>query len=77
MSFPSDDADLLDLLIADGDPLGSVAEIGLAVRNGEVTFPMVMKALYYQYPQWSRSASPPRPTTGGSACSACSVFTSH
>jgi hypothetical protein len=57
---PPEDADLLELLIGDGQPLGSVAEIALAVRDGEVTFPMVMKALYYQYPQWSRSASPPR-----------------
>jgi hypothetical protein len=57
---PTEGVDLLDLLTQDGQPLGSVAEIALAIREGTVTFSMLMKALYYQYPQWSRSASDER-----------------
>ena len=34
----------------DHEPLDSAVEIELAVERGEVTFPMVMKALYLQWP---------------------------
>jgi hypothetical protein len=42
----------------DEGPLDSVVEIELALERGEVTFPMVMKALYMQWPDEDADDTP-------------------